>query len=90
MAAAAMAHANPVVRGCSGGEAGPGPDPAARSRTWGLRTAQRGLAAPPRGRKGPGPLAPPPRARREAVPPHRVPGRVPRSGRPFPGAGSPG
>lgn len=40
MAAAAMAHANPVVRGSGGCEAGPGLDPAARSRARGLRKAR--------------------------------------------------
>lgn len=59
MAAAAMAHANPVVRG--GGEDGPGPSPAARSRAWGLRTPRRGLAAPParEGGDGAGEIASP-------------------------------
>lgn len=58
MAAAAMAHAYPLVRGC-GGEASPGP--AARSQAWKLRAARRGLAARSGPETGAGDVASPPR-----------------------------
>lgn len=78
MAAAAMAHAYPLVRGC-GGEASPGP--AARSQAWKLRAARRGLAARSGPETGAGDVASPP----PAGSPEDTWDR-----RPFPGLGSPG
>lgn len=78
MAAAAMAHAYPLVRGC-GGEASPGP--AARSQAWKLRAARRGLSARSGRETGAGDVASLGPAGGGAAPrgPQRIPGTAGRS-----------